>query len=82
MHEALHIKANLPCAIKTVSKQLLESRADGALIDLMRQELHALDRLEHPHIVRVLDLCEDHYNIYIVLELMHCGTLTKVLDKY
>ena len=48
----------------------------------MKQELEALDRLEHPHIVRLLDLCEDYKNIYIVFELMHCGTLTKILDKY
>ena len=48
----------------------------------MMKELDALDKLEHPHIVRVLDLCEDKENIYIVLELMQYGTLTKVLDKY
>ena len=47
----------------------------------MMQELEALDELEHPNIVRVLDLCEDPYNIYIVLELMVCGTLTDVLTK-
>ena len=48
----------------------------------MRDELDALHSLDHPHIVRVLDLVEDFSSIYIVLELMPCGTLTKVLDKY
>ena len=47
----------------------------------MWQELEALDKLEHPHIVRVLDLCEDFDHIYVVLELMRHGTLTQMLAK-
>ena len=47
----------------------------------MIQELEALDKLEHPHIVHVIDLCEDQENIYIVLELMLHGTLTQKLAK-
>ena len=62
-------------------KANLESRSDGTLVELMMQELEALDQLEHPHIVRVLDLCEDEQHIYIVLELMACGTLTDILTK-
>ena len=62
-------------------KAKLEARSDGTLVELMMQELEALDQLEHPHIVRVLDLCEDEPNIYIVLELMPCGTLTDILTK-
>ena len=59
VYEALHNKAQLPCAIKTVKKAKLEERLDGTLVELMMQELQALDELEHPNIVRVLDLCED-----------------------
>ena len=77
----MHKKAELPCAIKTVKKAKLESRSDGTLVELMMQELEALDQLEHPNVVRVLDLCEDVQNIYIVLELMSSGTLTDILTK-
>lgn len=81
MYEARHIATDLPVAIKTVSKAKIEERADGTLVELMMQELDALDRLEHPHIVRALDLLEDRENIYIVLELMPAGNLTDVLTK-
>ena len=47
----------------------------------MKQELETLDKFEHPHIVRVIDLCEDNQNIYIVSELMRHGTLTQMLTK-
>ena len=79
VNEAWHVKAEVPCAIKTISK--LKLKEHKVYNDLMMQELEALDKLEHPHIVRVLDLCEDVNNIYIVLELMRHGTLTQVLSK-
>ena len=37
--------------------------------------------LDHPHIVRVLDLCEDEENYYIALELIKNGNLHEVLQK-
>ena len=43
----------------------------------MWQELEALDKYDHPNIVRVLDFCEDADMIYIVFELVQTGDLTK-----
>ena len=45
------------------------------------QELEALDKLEHPHVVRVIDICEDSENIYVVHELMIHGTLKQKLAR-
>ena len=39
------------------------------------------EKLEHPHIVRVLDLCEDDKEIYITLELLKHGNLLEALTK-
>lgn len=79
VYEAVHIKAELPCAVKVIKKtKLRESKIHEKL---MIQELEALDKLEHPHIVHVIDLCEDQNSIYIVLELMLHGTLTQKLAK-
>ena len=47
----------------------------------MISELQTLDTHEHPHIVRVLDLCEDNKNIYIVSELIRHGTLDENLNR-
>ena len=54
VHEATHIQAGKDCAIKVISKRKL--RQHQIYVDLMDQELEALDKLEHPHIVHVLDL--------------------------
>jgi len=47
----------------------------------MKSELEALEQLDHPHIVRVLDLCEDGNHIYIVSELLKQGNLLEVMTK-
>ena len=39
------------------------------------------EQLDHPHIVRVLDLCEDDESIYIALELIKHGNLLEALRK-
>ena len=44
-------------------------------MNLMRQELAVSQQLEHPHIVRVLDLIEDDSNVYIVMEYINGGHL-------
>lgn len=78
--EAYHIKGIMSCAIKIVKKQKL--RKHQIYIDLMDQELQALDKLEHPHIVHVLDLLEDNENHYIVMEHMLHGNLRQKLAKF
>lgn len=47
----------------------------------MRQELHICEQLEHPHIVRVLDLIEDSSNIYIMMEYISGGHLLDMLTR-
>ena len=47
----------------------------------MKQELSVLHAVDHPYIVRVLDLCEDDKNYFIVLELIRNGNLEDVLDN-
>jgi serine/threonine protein kinase len=42
---------------------------------LMRGELEALDELDHPNIVRVIELLESDEDYYIVMELMPDGNL-------
>ena len=39
------------------------------------------EKLDHPHIVRVLDLCEDDNDIFIALELIEHGNLLEALTK-
>ena len=69
----------MPVAIKIIKKSKLKE--DETWEELMKSELEALEQLDHPHIVRVLDLCEDTDHIYIVSELLKQGNLLEVMTK-
>lgn len=48
---------------------------------LMKQELEVLEKISHPYIVSVYDLCEDAANIYVVSELLPQGNLLQVMSQ-
>ena len=54
---------------------------DPVFTTLMSQELGALEMLDHPHVVRVLDLFEDDDNIYIISEILRNGNLLEIVKK-
>ena len=68
------------CAMKVIQKKKVEN-LDPVFRDMLREELQALEQLDHPHIVRVVDLLEDEENIYIAAELMQHGNLLEVFQK-
>jgi serine/threonine protein kinase len=41
----------------------------------LKQELDCLEQLNHPNVVKVLELLEDDDNIYCVMELLETGNL-------
>ena len=50
-------------------------------LDLLKQELDCLEQLNHPNIVKVLELLEDTDNIYCVMELLETGNLLQMHKK-
>ena len=52
--------------MKVMHKKTIEEKMDPVFTALIRQELGVLEMLDHPHLVRVLDLCEDEDNHPIV----------------
>ena len=46
---------------------------------LMKQELEVLEEINHPYVVRVLDLFEDSQNIYVAMEILNDGNLMDYL---
>ena len=78
VYEAVNKQTNEPCAVKMIVKEGEEN--EGWHI-LMRQELEMLQTLNHPNLVRVLDLCEDDENIYIISELIENGDMQKVMEE-
>lgn len=59
-------------AIKLVPKSSLN---DPILVCLMKQELEIVAELDHPHIVRILELIEDERYYYTVSEVVSGGEL-------
>lgn len=47
----------------------------------MKQELEVLEQINHPYIVRVLDLFEDENNIYVAQEILPYGNLLEVVNR-
>lgn len=47
----------------------------------MEQELDVLQKTDHPHIVRVLELLQDEVNFYIITELVTGGELYDYIIK-
>ena len=74
---SVYVCTNVLCnqqnAMKIVRKDSLAG--DESLVKLMKQEIEVLRNVNHPHIVRVIDLFEDSVNFYIVTELMQGGEL-------
>ena len=56
-------------------------KEDKMYEDLLLQEIETLQLLDHPHIVRVMEILEDNENIYMASELMENGNLLQVFDK-
>ena len=76
VYRATHKAWNTTVAIKVVNKN-----SSPAQMTLVKQELYACQMIQHPNIVRVLDLFEDLFNIYIVMEYVEQGNLLSFLTK-
>ena len=65
------------CAVKVVEKvQVTPSR-----LEHLRKEASILSKLHHPNIVRFRQLQETRNNVYLVLEMIHGGTLADHIGK-
>ena len=76
VHKAINLKANIECAVKVMKKKKIYGRK--ALANQVKKELGVLQRLDHPHIVNVLELLTDERNMYMVMELIEHGNLMEV----
>ena len=79
VHEAKNLKANFNCAVKILQKRkVCRNQTDKMLV---RNELSALQLLDHPHIVHVIELLSDNQSFYCVMELMKHGNLMDHLER-
>jgi len=51
------------------------------LISLVKQEAELLNQLDHPNIVKVMHLIQINHQLYMGMELIKCGSLSKFVEK-
>jgi len=74
---AVHIKTGKKVAVKIIHKKDMTTQD----VELQRREIEILKMCQHPHIIRLLDIFENHDYIYIVMETASGGDLFTYLEK-
>eukprot|EP00005_Dracoamoeba_jomungandri_P002268 CAMPEP_0174260950 /NCGR_PEP_ID=MMETSP0439-20130205/11094_1 /TAXON_ID=0 /ORGANISM="Stereomyxa ramosa, Strain Chinc5" /LENGTH=329 /DNA_ID=CAMNT_0015345343 /DNA_START=96 /DNA_END=1085 /DNA_ORIENTATION=+ len=65
-------------AIKCVNKKMVE----GDDIKLLRREIQIMEKLDHPNIIKLYEVYEDHEQFYLVTELMEGKELfAKIVER-
>jgi serine/threonine protein kinase len=66
-------------AIKVLSRPAIIK--DDALFEMVRDEIHALRKCSHPHIVRLVEVVCDEESVALVMEHLSGGELFAVLER-
>lgn len=75
----VHKNTKLRVAIKTIKKENLKTKQDR---ELVKTEIDIMKLCRHPNIVSLLDHFENSEYIFIVMEYIQGGDLTKYVRKY
>jgi len=79
VYRALQPSINREVAIKVIHSDLLHQSPD--FLARFKREAQLLANLSHPHILKVFDYGHQDDTVYIVMELLHGGTLNDWLRK-
>ena len=77
--KGLDTQTGQPIAIKLLKPQILENHPE--LVERFRREGEALRELNHPNIVKMVDILEDDNKHYIIMEYVSGGDLAGVLAQ-
>ena len=78
VYKASDVTSGRPVAIKMLRTSLI---SDSHGVARLRREAEITKRLEHPQIVRVIDLIEEDETFALVMELVEGPTLSQVVGK-
>jgi Protein kinase domain len=77
--KALDTRSGTFVAVKQLDKDAL----DAEMLTQVRREVQVLTHLEsHPNVVKFFEILEEDKMLYIVLEYVEAGSLSKILQKY
>ncbi len=78
VYKALHLKLNIPVALKVLRVDLAKSRTQ---IERLKREAQLAARLNHPNIVRSIDVGESNGFHYFAMEFVDGQTVRQLLRK-
>ncbi|MEO7331073.1 MAG: serine/threonine-protein kinase, partial [Minicystis sp.] len=80
VHRGEHLTLGVPIAVKVLHRRVA---GNPDSLRRFRREAHAVSRLHHPNIVRVLDFDEDQSTgvVFLVMELLEGRSLSDLVDS-
>ncbi|CAD8062104.1 unnamed protein product [Paramecium sonneborni] len=75
VYQVRHLKTNLIRAVKIISRSSVESET------LLLQETEILKNLDHPNIVKILEIFKDNQHLYLITECLDGGELIDRVKK-
>jgi len=78
---AMDKRLNKQWAIKEISK-IGNGKNDEVVINSLLVEANLMKRLDHPALPRIVDIIENEYTIYIVMDYIEGESLDKILSEY
>jgi serine/threonine protein kinase len=73
---AIHKKTGMKVAVKIIHKEKMTPHD----LEMQKREIEVMKLCQHPYIVRLLDIFENHDYIYLVMEYLEGGDLFEYLD--
>uniref|UniRef100_A0A6B2L240 Protein kinase domain-containing protein n=1 Tax=Arcella intermedia TaxID=1963864 RepID=A0A6B2L240_9EUKA len=74
-----HVSLGLKVAVKIINREKLNNSKNDARI---KREIQAMQRLNHPHIVRLYDVIESKTHIFIIMEYVSGGELFNTITTH
>jgi serine/threonine-protein kinase len=78
VYKALHVKLDIPVALKVLRPSLASSKTQ---IERLKREAQLAARLNHPNVVRCLDVGESNGFHYLTMEFVEGSTVRDLLAK-
>ena len=78
VHKAKHRESGKVVAVKTISKTALKPE----LLARVYQEVQILNDLDHPHIIKLIEVIDGSKALHLVMEYMHGGEVFSVVDRH
>jgi len=74
-YEAMSKTTNLPVAVKVINKSRFRASDISYQFDSMRSEINIMRNVDHPNIIKLMDVFETENDLFLVMELCRGGEL-------